>query len=125
MIGDAHVDRRKGHMKSPVTKRTVSINGRKNGVSVEDAFWSTLKEIAHVQGATVSQMVTEIEKSRQRGELVHGDPPVRTRPGPFIKIGGRRALGISVLIRRTKLASRWLDSCQILATTRYHQRLQF
>ena len=82
MIGDAHVDRRKGHMKSPVTKRTVSINGRKNGVSVEDAFWSTLKEIAHVQGATVSQMVTEIEKSRQRGELVHGDPPVRTRPGP-------------------------------------------
>jgi Ribbon-helix-helix domain len=57
-------------MKSPVTKRTVSIDGRKSGVSVEDAFWSTLKEIAHAQGATVSQMVTEIEKSRQRGELI-------------------------------------------------------
>jgi predicted DNA-binding ribbon-helix-helix protein len=56
-------------MKSPVIKRTVYIDGRKTGVSVEDAFWSTLKEIAHAQGATVSQTVTEIEKSRQRGTL--------------------------------------------------------
>ena len=56
-------------MKSPVIKRTVYIDGRKTGVSVEDAFWSTLKEIAHTQGATVSQTVTEINKSRQRGNL--------------------------------------------------------
>jgi predicted DNA-binding ribbon-helix-helix protein len=56
-------------MKSPVIKRTVYIDGRKTGVSIEDAFWSTLKEIAHAQGATVSQTVTEIEKSRQRGTL--------------------------------------------------------
>jgi predicted DNA-binding ribbon-helix-helix protein len=56
-------------MKSAVIKRTVYIDGRKTGVSIEDAFWSTLKEIAHAQGATVSQTVTEIEKSRQRGTL--------------------------------------------------------
>jgi Ribbon-helix-helix domain len=52
-------------MKSPVIKRTVYIDGRKTGVSIEDAFWSTLKEIAHAQGATVSQTVTEIDKLRQ------------------------------------------------------------
>ena len=56
-------------MKSPVIKRTVHIDGRKTGVSVEDAFWSTLMEIADAQGVTVSQMVTEIEKSRQGRNL--------------------------------------------------------
>ena len=56
-------------MKSPVIKRTVYVNGRKTGICLEDAFWSTLKEIAHAQGATVSQTVTEIEKSRQRHNL--------------------------------------------------------
>jgi predicted DNA-binding ribbon-helix-helix protein len=56
-------------MKSAVIKRTVYIDGRKTGVSIEDAFWSTLKEIAHAQGATVSQMVTDIAKLRQGGTL--------------------------------------------------------
>jgi predicted DNA-binding ribbon-helix-helix protein len=62
-------NRQGGHMKSPVMKRTVYIDGRKTGVSIEDAFWSTLKEIAHAQGATVSQKVTEIDKLRQEGNL--------------------------------------------------------
>jgi predicted DNA-binding ribbon-helix-helix protein len=56
-------------MKSPAVQRTVYIDGRKTCVCLEDAFWSTLKEIAHAQGATVSQMVTEIDKSRQEGNL--------------------------------------------------------
>jgi predicted DNA-binding ribbon-helix-helix protein len=56
-------------MKSRVIKRTVYIDGRKTGVSIEDPFWSTLKEIAHAQGATVAQTVTEIDKSRQEGNL--------------------------------------------------------
>jgi predicted DNA-binding ribbon-helix-helix protein len=56
-------------MKSPVIKRTVYIDGRKTGICLEDAFWSTLKEIAHAQGATVSQTVTEVDKSRQEGNL--------------------------------------------------------
>ena len=62
-------NRRKGHMKSPVIKRTVYIGGRKTGVSIEDAFWSTLKEIAQAQGATVAQTVTEIDKLRRGGTL--------------------------------------------------------
>jgi predicted DNA-binding ribbon-helix-helix protein len=56
-------------MKSAVTKRTVYIDGRKTGISLEDAFWSTLKEIAQVQGATVTETVTEIDRSRQGGNL--------------------------------------------------------
>ena len=56
-------------MKSPATKRTVYIDGRKTGVSLEDAFWSCLNEIAQAQGATLAQTVTEIEKSRQGGNL--------------------------------------------------------
>jgi predicted DNA-binding ribbon-helix-helix protein len=47
-----------------VTNRTVYIEGRKTGVSLEDAFWSGLKEIAQTRGATVSQTVTEIAKIR-------------------------------------------------------------
>jgi predicted DNA-binding ribbon-helix-helix protein len=61
--------RRKRHMKSPDTRRTVYIDGRQTGVSLEDAFWSTLQEIARAQGATVSQTVTEINKSRQGANL--------------------------------------------------------
>jgi predicted DNA-binding ribbon-helix-helix protein len=56
-------------MKSPIIKRTVYVNGRKTGICLEDAFWSTLKEIAHAQGATVSQTVTEIDKLRRGGTL--------------------------------------------------------
>jgi predicted DNA-binding ribbon-helix-helix protein len=69
MIGDAMSIRRKGHMKSPAIRRTVYIDGRKTGVCLEDAFWSTLQEIAQAQGATVSQTVTEIDKSRQGANL--------------------------------------------------------
>ena len=54
---------------SPVVKRTVYIDGRKSQITLEDSFWTTLKEIAQTQGVTVSEVVTEIEKSRQGGNL--------------------------------------------------------
>jgi predicted DNA-binding ribbon-helix-helix protein len=69
MIGDAMSIRRKGHRKSPATRRTVSIDGRKTGVSLEDAFWSTLQEIAQAQGATVSQTVTGDRQVAPMGNL--------------------------------------------------------
>jgi len=34
-------------MKSPIVKRSIVIGGHKTSVSLEDAFWSGLKEIAH------------------------------------------------------------------------------
>ena len=56
-------------MKSSVVKRSVVIDGHKTSVSLEDAFWSGLKEIAHAQHATLSNMVTEIDKTREQANL--------------------------------------------------------
>jgi predicted DNA-binding ribbon-helix-helix protein len=56
-------------MKSTAISRTVYVDGRKTGVSLEDAFWSTLQEIAQAEGATVSQTIREIDKSRQGENL--------------------------------------------------------
>jgi predicted DNA-binding ribbon-helix-helix protein len=56
-------------MKSSIVKRSVVIDGHKTSVSLEDAFWSDLKEIAHTQQATLSKVVTEIDKARRRGNL--------------------------------------------------------
>jgi predicted DNA-binding ribbon-helix-helix protein len=52
-------------MKSLVVKRSVHIDGRKTSVSLEDAFWSDLKEIAYMQRATLSKLIMEIDKGRQ------------------------------------------------------------
>ena len=54
-------------MKSPAIGRTVYIDGRKTGVCLEDAFWSTLQEIAQAQGATVSQTLQR-SISRAKGQ---------------------------------------------------------
>ena len=56
-------------MKSLVVKRSVVIDGHKTSVSLEDAFWSDLKKIAHMQQATLSKLITEIDKRRQQGNL--------------------------------------------------------
>ena len=56
-------------MKSPIIKRAIMIDGRKTSISLEDAFWSSLKEIAHAEGATVSELVAKIDKTRKKGNL--------------------------------------------------------
>jgi predicted DNA-binding ribbon-helix-helix protein len=56
-------------MKSSIVKRSVVIDGHKTSVTLEDPFWRGLKEIAHDQGATMSKMVAEIDKTRQQGNL--------------------------------------------------------
>ena len=52
-------------MKSSNIKRSVSIDGHKTSISLEDAFWSDLKEIAHAQEATLSELVGKIDEKRQ------------------------------------------------------------
>ncbi len=49
-------------------KRSVVIAGHRTSVSLENAFWSSLKAIATSRGLTVNQMVTEID-SRRAGNL--------------------------------------------------------
>jgi predicted DNA-binding ribbon-helix-helix protein len=56
-------------MKSSVVKHSIVIDGHKTSVSLEDAFWGSLKEIAHAQGATLGQKVAEIDRARQRANL--------------------------------------------------------
>ena len=56
-------------MKSQVVKRSVVIDGHKTSISLEDAFWSSLKEIAHAERATVSELVAKIDKTRKQGNL--------------------------------------------------------
>jgi predicted DNA-binding ribbon-helix-helix protein len=56
-------------MKSPVVKRSVVLNGRKTSVSVEDAFWEGLKEIAGKRFTTLSELVGSIDATRQQRNL--------------------------------------------------------
>ena len=46
-----------GPMKSSVTKRNIVIDGHKTSVSLEDAFWNALKEIAYTRQTTLSELV--------------------------------------------------------------------
>jgi predicted DNA-binding ribbon-helix-helix protein len=56
-------------MKSPVVKRSIVIAGHKTSVSLEDAFWKALKEIAAGRDLTLSEMVATIDSERQHGNL--------------------------------------------------------
>ncbi len=56
-------------MKSPVVKRSVVLSGHKTSVSLEDAFWRSLKEIADERGMTRRDLVAVIDSERQYGNL--------------------------------------------------------
>jgi predicted DNA-binding ribbon-helix-helix protein len=56
-------------MKSPVAKRSIVIAGHKTSVSLEDAFWKGLKDIAIVRNITLSDLVASIDSGRARGNL--------------------------------------------------------
>jgi predicted DNA-binding ribbon-helix-helix protein len=52
-------------MKSPVVKRSIVITGHKTSVSLEDAFWNGLKEIAQARQQSLAQLLVEIDSGRQ------------------------------------------------------------
>ena len=56
-------------MKSLVLKRSIMIAGHKSSVSLEDAFWRALKEIAAKGDMTLSELVTSIDSQRGYGNL--------------------------------------------------------
>jgi len=56
-------------MKSPVVKRSIVVAGHKTSVSLEDAFWTSLKEIALGRGVSLSDLVGMIDSERQQGNL--------------------------------------------------------
>ena len=56
-------------MKSSVVKRSIVIDGHKTSVSLEDPFWTDLKNIAHAQQVTLSGLVTKINGTREQSNL--------------------------------------------------------
>ena len=56
-------------MKSLVVKHSVVIDGRKTSISVEDAFWTALKEIAQERGERLQHLITSINPNRQSANL--------------------------------------------------------
>lgn len=56
-------------MKSPVVKRSIVIAGHKTSVSLEDAFWKGLKEIATSRNMTLSDLVATVDTDRLQGNL--------------------------------------------------------
>jgi predicted DNA-binding ribbon-helix-helix protein len=56
-------------MKSPVVKRSIVIAGHKTSVSLEDAFWKGLKDIAVGRDMTLSDLVAAIDSERKHGNL--------------------------------------------------------
>ena len=56
-------------MQSPIVKRSIVIGGHKTSVSLEEAFWNGMKEISGARGKTLSELASEIDGSRQQGNL--------------------------------------------------------
>jgi predicted DNA-binding ribbon-helix-helix protein len=56
-------------MNLAVVKRSVVIAGHRTSISLEDAFWKSLKAIAKQRGETLSALVAEIDDKRRGGNL--------------------------------------------------------
>jgi predicted DNA-binding ribbon-helix-helix protein len=56
-------------MKSLVEKRSIVLAGHKTSVSLEDAFWGSLRNIAKSRNVTLSALVTGIDSARQHQNL--------------------------------------------------------
>ncbi|MGH6671166.1 MAG: ribbon-helix-helix domain-containing protein [Xanthobacteraceae bacterium] len=56
-------------MKSALVKRSIVIAGHKTSVSLEDAFWRALKEIAAARHMTLSELAATIDSDRVHGNL--------------------------------------------------------
>ena len=56
-------------MKSPVVKRSIIIGKHKTSVSLEEAFWQGLKDIAASRRVPLRNLVNSIDTERQHGNL--------------------------------------------------------
>ena len=94
-------------MKSPIVKRSIVVGGHKTSVSLEDAFWRGLKEIAQAQHATLSGMVKEIDNGRSHGNLSSAIRlfVLAQLRGPLtdVRPDGRDRAEADTMLRRTEL----------------------
>ena len=54
-------------MKSPVVKRSIVVGGHKTSVSLEEPFWTSMKEISQQLNVTLSELVGDT--NRRQGNL--------------------------------------------------------
>lgn len=52
-----------------VIKRSVVVDGHKTSVSLEDAFWASLKDIAARRGLSLSMQIAAIDQHRRTSNL--------------------------------------------------------
>jgi len=56
-------------MNSKVIKRSIVIAGHKTSVSLEDAFWQGLKDIAAARRVSLTELIAAIDGGRHDGNL--------------------------------------------------------
>jgi predicted DNA-binding ribbon-helix-helix protein len=56
-------------MRSAIVKHSIGIAGHKTSVTLEDAFWNALKEIASEHDMSLSELVATIDEQREQGNL--------------------------------------------------------
>jgi predicted DNA-binding ribbon-helix-helix protein len=56
-------------MDTAVRKRSVVIAGHRTSISLEEAFWVTLRTVARRRGLSVNGLVAAIDATRQPGNL--------------------------------------------------------
>src|SRR5262245_53145667 len=56
-------------MKSLISKRSVVVAGHKTSVSLEDAFWKGLKEVAGERDTILTELIGTIDSEREYGNL--------------------------------------------------------
>jgi predicted DNA-binding ribbon-helix-helix protein len=86
----------RGEREYAVVKRSVVIGGHKTSVSLEDAFWTSLKDIAMLRGTTLSTQIATIDTTRRTGNLssairLYVLEHFRTRAASAIFIGERQS----------------------------------
>jgi len=55
--------------KSPIVKRSVSLDGHKTSVTLEDQFWTALKEIAALQEVSVQELILKAKSAGENRNL--------------------------------------------------------
>jgi predicted DNA-binding ribbon-helix-helix protein len=56
-------------VKQNITKRSVVIAGHKTSVSLEEPFWTAVREITRARAITVSALLHEIDRARANANL--------------------------------------------------------
>jgi predicted DNA-binding ribbon-helix-helix protein len=68
---------RKDRTASRIVKHSINVGGHQTSVSLEDGFWGALREIAVTQNLRMSELVSRIDKDRQKKQPFIGNPGIR------------------------------------------------